>query len=219
MNLAVLIPFHAARNSGGADRQLIWDYLRPEWERVTTMMGMTLIVGSDPLVVDGRPFSVSRATNNAVAHAPAEVDAFVTFGADHMPDPLVLDYAVSQLGYYAWTRLYTGVSYLGMAQTHALLAGAMKLKDVVWPPRTFAPCPGVYAVHRTRWDAVGGMGEQYEGWGYEDTDMVRRLTAMSDGGAAQAELPLYELWHPNQHRDMTDANPNLVRYRNAWRQL
>lgn len=214
MNLAVLIPFHAGPDQLGRHRQAVWDVLRPWW--LTT--GHTLIVGSDPGVTFGRPFSVARALNNAARHAPEDVDAFALFGADHVPDLAVLAYAERQLESFAWTRLYNRISYLDAPQTGAVLAGTLPLKNVVWPSGTHAPCPGVLAVHRGRWDAVGGMGEQYEGWGYEDTDLLRRLEVMSYGGIPQTR-PLRELWHDTSHRDMTDRNPNLARYQAIWRHL
>jgi hypothetical protein len=215
VNLAVLIPYYAADTEEGRCRQAVWDYLRPRWAET----GFDFLVATDPLVGEGRPFSVARATNHAAAYAPDHIDAFITFGADHVPDVAVLRWAEAQLRWYSWTRVYEFVSYANHTTTWSLLAGTLSLDTVVWPAATAAPCPGVVAVHRSRWDAVQGYDEAYEGWGYEDTDLVRRLRAMSPGGQAKPAAVLRELWHPTGSRDLTDANPNQARFLEKWGSL
>jgi glycosyltransferase involved in cell wall biosynthesis len=55
--------------------------------------------------------------------------------------------------------------------------------------------------------AVNGFDEQFEGWGYEDSDLVIRLI---HAGVKRKEgrfaLPVLHLWHPQNDRSQHDQN-------------
>ncbi len=60
-------------------------------------------------------------------------------------------------------------------------------------------------------DAVGGFDERYEGWGYEDSDLVIRL--MRHGlhvRRGPADTAVLHLWHPDNPRDNADRNRSLL---------
>lgn len=215
MKLSVLVPFGADDTIEGKWRRQVWEYLRHQWEEFPTL---ELVVGEDCLFGGhdrdwGRapepiPFSVSRALNDAAERATG--DAFLLFGADHMPDRFVLDFAREQLLRHSWVRLYDRIAYLSHSATHLLLNHS-QVDAKEWHPIS-APCDGVLAVRRSAWEQVSGMDERYEGWGYEDTDLLHRLQAHVPGGRMEASgRYLRELWHDGGKRDLTGPNAALFR--------
>jgi hypothetical protein len=225
VKISVLVPFGADESEDGKWRRQVWDYLRHQWEEFPTL---ELVVGTDRLhgtrqgffheephelrdwVKHPRPFSVSRALNNAAKHATG--DAFLLFGADHVPDPLVLDFARDQLMRHRWVRLYDRIAYLSHSATHLLLNHS-QVDAKEWHPIS-APCDGVLAVRRAAWDQVGGMDEGYEGWGYEDTDLLHRLQRHVPGGRMEPSGHyLRELWHDGGKRNLDGPNAALFRER------
>jgi len=59
--------------------------------------------------------------------------------------------------------------------------------------------------------AVGGFDERYEGWGYEDSDLVVRL--MRHGlhvRRGPADTAVLHLWHPDNPRDNAERNRALL---------
>jgi GT2 family glycosyltransferase len=64
---------------------------------------------------------------------------------------------------------------------------------------------------RSAIDAVGGFDERYEGWGYEDSDLVIRL--MRHGlhvRRGPADTAVLHLWHPDNPRDNAAHNRALL---------
>ncbi len=60
--------------------------------------------------------------------------------------------------------------------------------------------------------AVNGFDERYEGWGYEDSDLVIRL--IHSGVYRKSgcfALPVFHLWHAEQSRDK--ESDNRVRFK------
>lgn len=215
MKISVLVPFGADDSIPGKWRRRVWEYIRAHW---TEFPSLELVEGHDPLFGLARDrtaqvpmpyqFSVSRALNDAASRATG--DAFLLFGADHVPDPLVLDFAREQLARHSWIRLYDHVAYLSHPATTLLLATG-RIDPREWHPVS-APCDGVLAVRRTAWDRVGGMDERYEGWGYEDTDLLHRLQQKVPGGRMDPSgYTLRELWHDGGKRNLDGPNAALFR--------
>ncbi|MCK9607109.1 MAG: glycosyltransferase family 2 protein [Methylomonas sp.] len=63
------------------------------------------------------------------------------------------------------------------------------------------------AIWKTDFIAVNGFDEVFEGWGYEDSDLVIRLIHL---GVRRKEgrfaLPVFHLWHPHNDRSKHDQN-------------
>lgn len=223
MKISVLVPFGADESEDGKWRRRVWEYLRPQWEEFPTL---ELVVGHDRAHGDrpyffnpsgqkewlgsSAPFSVSRALNDAASRATG--DAFLLFGADHVPDSIVLDFAREQLMRHRWVRLYDRIAYLSHSATHLLLNHS-QVDAKEWHPIS-APCDGVLAVRRCAWEQVGGMDEEYEGWGYEDTDLLHRLQRHVPGGRMEPSgAYLRELWHDGGKRNLDGPNAALFRER------
>lgn len=210
MSLAVLIPWHQTPDPIGAHRARVWEYLRGEWIRA----GVHVVAGSDPLAVETGRFSVSRAFNNAAKHAPDDVTMFALYGADHLPDLQTLQWAVETLERQPWTPLHRGVHYATQESTEALLAGHIGLGEVAWRFED-ALCPGVLAVRRGAWEYIGGMDEGFSDWGFEDDALVATLRTCFPIPPAHPSA-LYELWHPEGHRNLSAENPNRIRYEQEY---
>ncbi len=54
---------------------------------------------------------------------------------------------------------------------------------------------------------INGFDEQFQGWGFEDSDLVIRLqNAGVHHKSGRFALPVFHLWHPEKNRDLTDDN-------------
>ncbi|MFD5089334.1 galactosyltransferase-related protein [Amycolatopsis thailandensis] len=160
-----------------------------------------------PIKTVKHPFSVARAINRAARLAPPEYDAFVLFGADHVPDSAVLDHAQAMLGQYEWLPLYRRIAYASEQST----AEWLRTKPIDLIGTWFKEpqlCPGVLAVRRELFERVGGMDERYEGWGYEDNAFYETLCRAAAPGPVTSAV-LRELWHPRDHRDLNSPNRAL----------
>jgi GT2 family glycosyltransferase len=85
------------------------------------------------------------------------------------------------------------------------LAGSLRLEG--W--KTVRTCNML--APRSAIDAVGGFDERYEGWGYEDSDLVVRL--MRHGlhvRRGPADTAVLHLWHPDNPRDNAAHNKALL---------
>jgi hypothetical protein len=212
MKISVLVPFGADDSETGKQRRRVWQFIRCLW---ADHPHLELVEGHDPLfepvpyLDSGRKylhqFSVSRALNDAAKHATG--DAFLLFGADHLPDGKTILFAQEQLLRHPWIRLYDTISYASAAATTLILHHCtVALTGTDWHT-FFAPCPGVLAIRRTAWDRVGGMDEAYEGWGYEDTDLLDRLQREVPGGRMEASGRVLHELHVPSPRNL--AGPNL----------
>lgn len=214
MKISVLVPWHPA----DAQRVRVWEHLRAQWYGLLRYGVVDQIVeGRDRLVgqmrLDQQPpqrslhqFSVSRALNDAARRATGDV--FLLFGADHIPDKAVIEWAKEQLGSHGfpWTPLFRELAYASEDHTDALLIGPRSAAQSVldnplgsWM-RHPSSCPGVLAVTRSAWETLGGMDEEFEGPGYEDNDLVARLTKLYPVHGRPSPYTLRELWHGTEHR-------------------
>lgn len=219
MKVSVLVPFGADDSPAGKMRAAVWRFNSRRWDQLRNA-GLIdeVITGIDPqfgklpnAFTSNRltPFSVSRALNDAAKHARGDV--FLMFGADHVPDPVVVRWAREQIARHPWARLHDMVLYASQAATHLMVNGPFDrlLTDAADWTRHSAPCPGVLAVTRTAWDAAGGMDERFAGWGYEDTEFLSRITHLVPGGTmGPCGLPLRELFVPTA-RDLQAPNYEL----------
>jgi Predicted glycosyltransferase involved in capsule biosynthesis len=228
MKVSVLVPFGADDSPAGKQRAKVWRYNLRRWDALRTQ-GLIdeVIVGVDwffghpspsafeppPRTGDQlrlNPFSVSRALNDAAAHARGDV--FLMFGADHVPDPAVVGWAREEIKRHPWVRLHDHVLYASEAATHLIVDGPFGgnlFQDAANWHRHPAPCPGVLAVTRSAWLAAGGMDERFAGWGYEDTEFLSRLShAVPGGSMGPSGLPLRELFVPS-NRDLRGENLTL----------
>lgn len=223
MKISVLVPFGADDSPAGKQRAKVWRHNLRRWDKLRNA-GLVdeVIMGIDPLFnghepridnspVRRYPFSVSRALNDAAKHAHG--DAFLMFGADHLPDPAAVSWAAGQLRSHPWARIYDHVLYASEGATHLIVDGPFGenlFTDQANWTRHPAPCPGVLALTRAAWDVAGGMDERFSGWGYEDTEFLSRLAHTVPGGTmGPCGLPLRELYVPNTARNLQGENLTL----------
>lgn len=215
MKISVLVPFGADDSPAGKQRAKVWRWNQRRWDAVRNA-GLVdeVVMGIDPLfghTVETRspvgvrglsyhPFSVARALNDAAKHARGDV--FLLFGADHVPDPALITWARDRVAHHPWVRLHDHVLYASEAATRLMLAGDKLIHDAADWTRHPAPCPGVLALTRAAFETAGGMDERFQGWGYEDTEFLSRLTKLVPNGQHFASgLPLRELFVPSS-RDL-----------------
>lgn len=82
-----------------------------------------------------------------------------------------------------------------------------------WPFRKWSPhrWEGIKTCNLSLWRhdlvRVNGLDESYEGWGFEDSDLViRLLRAGVKHKSARYAAPVFHLWHPEQDRSMVSEN-------------
>jgi hypothetical protein len=219
MKISVLVPFGADDSPAGKQRAKVWRWNQRRWDAVRTAGFVDeVVMGIDPLfgradferpyatypldakVPGAHPFSVSRALNDAAKHARGNV--FLLFGADHVPDPALITWARDRVAHHAWVRLHDHVLYASEAATRLMLAGDKLIHDAADWTRHPAPCPGVLALTRAAFETAGGMDERFQGWGYEDTEFLSRLTKLVPNRQHEPSgLPLRELFVPSS-RDL-----------------
>jgi hypothetical protein len=125
-----------------------------------------------------------------------------------MPDGKAVIWAQEQLLRHPWIRLYDRVSYASRPATELIMRHwTVAMTGTDWHTE-YAPCDGVLAIRRTAWDLVSGMDERYEGWGYEDTDLMNRLQRTPGGRYQASGRILHELYVPS-NRDLNCPNRSL----------
>jgi hypothetical protein len=226
MKVSVLVPFGADDSPAGKQRAKVWRWNQRQWDAVRTKgLIYEVVIGIDSLfhgvewdrtsrvrmdrIGSQVSFSVSRALNDAARHARGDV--FLLFGADHVPDPAAIGWALEEVKRHPWVRIYDHVLYATEAATHLMVDGPFPnliLDGADWH-RHPAPCPGVLALTRKAFEAAGGMDERFQGWGYEDTEFLTRLRAtLPTGSMGPCGLPLRELFVPSS-RDLRGENLTL----------
>lgn len=229
--VSVLVPFGADDSPAGKQRAKVFRWVQRRWNALQEKGIIDeVIIGVDPLFgrcaehlewchagseflsecEHRRPFSVSRALNNAAKHARGDI--FLMFGADHVPDPAAITWALEQVKRHPWVRIYDRVLYASEAATHLMVDGPWPgtlLTDGADWTRHSAPCPGVLALIRRAYEAAGGMDERFQDWGYEDSEFLSRLAHTVPGGTmGPCGLPLRELYVPS-NRDLRGQNLEL----------
>ena len=231
--VSVLVPFGADDSPAGKQRAKVFRWVQRRWNALQEKgIIAEVIIGVDPLFAkrayqntdpvirphqpqprnafEAIPFSVSRALNNAAKHARGDV--FLMFGADHVPDPAAITWALEQVKRHPWVRIYDRVLYASEAATHLMVDGPWPgtlLTDSADWTRHSAPCPGVLALIRRAYEAAGGMDERFQDWGYEDSEFLSRLAHTVPGGTmGPCGLPLRELYVPS-NRDLRGQNLEL----------
>jgi hypothetical protein len=230
--ISVLVPFGADESPAGRHRTEVWNWCRRRWQALLDMKIIDeLVVGHDPLhgrpdferpyatypldarVPGMRPFSVSRALNDAAKHAHG--DQWLMFGADHVPDVKAIEWASRQLRLYSFARIYERVAYASQGATAVILGNSAFPLDAADWHEVSAPCPGVLGVRREAFERAGGLDERYEGWGYEDTAFLDTLARTHQNGSrgtmGPSGLVLRELWHDGSRRDLDGRNAAIYR--------
>ena len=240
LRISVLVPFGADDSVNGKQRRKVWEHVQKHWVGITQRLYLPIeiIEGHDtlagglcahapfieyprcgrlPISTSGRtvyhskPFSVSRALNDAARRATGDV--YLLFGADHIPNPTALVWACRQLDWHPWQKIYDRIAYASQAATTAILAG-FAVDSSEWTHHNW-PCPGVLAIRANAWNFVGGMDETYEGYGYEDSDLFARLSKeFGHTPHASGEI-LHELWSGTTERPLYGTS-NEAAYRAKW---
>lgn len=204
--ISILIPWRQPPGEEGEHRARVWKYLRPMWDGVA----FEVVAADSP----GERFSVAAATNEAARRATGSV--FVTYGADQVPHrEAISNAAMRVLDGQAWSPVFNAVGYLKQEVTERVLDGYTMLPEgdePQWFAHIEPGAPGLYAVHCGVWFDVGGMDENFTGWGYEDLAMIAKLTTLHAPDPGWPDYLLRELWHPSAVRDRTEANPSHQRY-------
>lgn len=78
-------------------------------------------------------------------------------------------------------------------------------------------CGGAFVIRRTVYEAVGGMDEEFVGWGGEDDALSIVLRRQGARCAVARRFPAAHLWHPRSGRRQHDPDyaANALRVR-AW---
>lgn len=198
MNVSVLIPW---RTDNG-HRAAVFQYIRGRWAELP----VELVVGADDGDPDA-PFNVSRAFNDAAAHATGDV--FVLFGADQLPDVDVIAAAAGwALEHDSWAPLFASTGAYREMDTGLILNGAdpARYDFAQWAPF----CTSILAVTRGAWERVNGMDERFFGWGCEDTALRMALEVLEGPSGFEPTEALRCLWHPAASRDRYEANAAMI---------
>lgn len=179
----------------------LWNHCWPLWEQLPVQLCV-----SDDGNATG-PFARAAAWNRAAKSAAGDV--FVVWGADMLPDLAAIQDAASVAQEHGWARVFSRIISYTAGQTDAILAGADPLSIVAHN----APydVPGVLAVRRDVWDAVGGMDERFGvGYGYEDCALRNLLAHRYGAHRARAQHAVRCLYHSHT-QEPAPANSRLFR--------
>jgi hypothetical protein len=108
------------------------------------------------------------------------------------------------------------VFYLDRQQTASVLDGKQVLSSVSAPAVVQnLEAGGSVAITSEAFDAIGGMDEEFVGWGGEDNEFWERCQVRSVW--PYGYLSLVHLWHETQPRKGDPSNPALIRHRELSR--
>lgn len=195
-SVSVLIPY---RNDS-PERARNLAYVSAGWQE----LGVEVVVAETD---EPGPFPCARLVNEAFLKSSGDI--IVMWGADHVPDgsgPLadVLGWLES----HPWCGMFGATKELDQATTEKCFSKPQK--PAFWMPGLMIQeCTGIMAMHRSTFEAAGGMDEAFTGWGYEDTTF--RLILRTLFGECPMPMPrtLTSLWHPLQPRTSTASNKIL----------
>lgn len=173
-----------------------------------------MLPGAALLLADSghEPFNRSASRNLGIRHLPDDEIAVVC-DADILPDrqPLHDAIAAAQDGrlHYPFTLCW----YLDQDHTGRVLAGAEPQAGTAAAALHGAE-GGVFVMLAGSWRRIGGMDEQFRGWGYEDNAFC--AVASKTCGAHRHRGVIYHLWHPHErYTGSADETSNLMRARSA----
>lgn len=184
----VLVPWRPSDDR----RRILWDWVRP----FLSELGWPIIEGDD----GKEPFSRAAAAN-AAATASGDWDVALLADADTVQDPRAAQHAAR------WA-LETGGAV--RPWTHRIkLSQPGTLKLVQSGPEAVCDCDrdrrdrtnphgggGTLVVSRAAWDAVGGMDEDFRGYGNEDLALRAAIETLVLGeGLPAVPGTIWHLWH------------------------
>jgi hypothetical protein len=196
----ILIPFYQKPGPEGEHRRSLWDRLRPLWENT----GFRIVECRDPLASDG-PFCVARALNQGIVETP-DAEAYVFYGADHLPDVGMLEAIDEVLETQPWARCYSAVRYASEISSKRFIRGGSSLAFV----DVYDDCYGILAARADVLKDIGGVDPRFVGWGPGDAAWLCALETLHPVDPDLIRIPgvLSELWHPSSARC---ASPELIR--------
>jgi hypothetical protein len=209
--VAILVP----RRAGFADRDALWAFCRPWWER--NFPDVRIVEGHHDVGL----FSRSAAVNTA-ARLAGDWDVAILIDSDVLVDPGRVREAIPLALETGQMVVPFEVRYnLSLHGTRRVLGGyAGSWKGLV--ARTFRDQhSSVIVIPRTLFDDVGGFDEGFRGWGMEDTAFA--LSCELFAGRPLVRLP-GECWHlhhasaPGEKHGTPSHRRNLARlglYRDA----
>jgi hypothetical protein len=109
---------------------------------------------------------------------------------------------------YETCHLGRFVFYLDPPSTERVLAGTLALRDAGVERVVENSAGGSTAISRTAFEAIGGMDEDFIGWGGEDNEFLDRCLAR--GIWRFGYLPLIHLHHPSLADRNVASNPALA---------
>ena len=214
LKVTVCVPFRG----GALDREIHADYVS---ERLREMLP-----DARHLVVDVEgEFSRARVRNEAVRRAGSGV--VVLCDADTLPEEQALRDAIDGAARDGRLHLpYTRYRALSPEGTLAVYARGVDPMDAPVEDESRRPIGGVWVISVDAWWAVGGMDEEFKGWGFEDDsffvaanvllgDTVRHegaITHLHHKSAANLRSPSYRT-NRARHQQYVRArrNPEAMR--------
>lgn len=203
-----------ARRSDGGARDESWRWVRERWERHRP--DIPIYVGYDGVA---GPYNNSKARNTAAALA-GDWDIAIISDADSICG---FDQIEQGIDLARTTGLhsicFSRFCYLTQEGSRRVMSGYVGSWEPFVQWRLYDGCSSMLAIPRHVWDAVGGMDEGFEGWGWEDVAFSLAMQALNPHRHVEPDRTMWELrqgfhrlpgdcwhlWHPIQ----TTNNPEL----------
>jgi hypothetical protein len=202
----VLVPYSPDKGP----RDAAWEWVRRWYEKNHPNWG--LIVGSGK----GSTWRKGAAVNDALRRTNAEV--VIIADADVFIDPDALTQAVDLVTRrFGWVVPHTTVRRFDEETTQRILVTdyrSLRLDEAGYARAPYQGMAGggLVVVQRAHLEAIGGMPEQFEGWGCEDEALALALDTII---APHKRLghDLYHLWHPTLNDARSETyQANRVRW-------
>ena len=205
MTVAVIIPASGtdpARQSALSHVLALYREFFPDWQ---------IVIAAD----SGQPFSRARAINGAVR--TLDCDMLVFNDGDSLVEPANISRMVRDAEAPGLVFGYTRYRRLNQAATENLKSFVLAF---VQPDHFFewqmlnSGSNGCAAIRRDCFNEVGGLDENFQGWGYED--LAFDVICEAHWPSRRIAGDLIHLWHPtaeDTHPELTKQNE--IRY---WHQ-